>query len=188
MIEASRVAAIVQAAGASRRFGDADKLSTSYRGRPLITWAARDATALPFRVVIGVVREEGTVAALLRESGVKVSFNAAAERGMGSSIAAGVTAAAAFDPDACLILLGDMPSIATSHLGALLAAFEGEDDAVVSMSRGRCSPPSLFGRRHFEALLALDGDEGARALAMRAKTVEAADGVLGDIDRPADLG
>ena len=188
MIEASRVVAIVLAAGASRRFGDADKLSAVYRGRPLVGWAAGAATSLPFRAVLGVVRQEGPAAALLRQSGIEVRVNAAPERGMGSSIAVGMAAAAAFDPEACLILLGDMPSVTKSHLDALLAAFEGEDDLVVSVSHGRRSPPSLFGRRHFSALLALDGDEGARALAMRAKTVEAADGVLGDIDRPADLG
>ena len=141
-----------------------------------------------FRAVLGVVRQEGPAAALLRQSGIEVRVNAAPERGMGSSIAVGMAAAAAFDPEACLILLGDMPSVTKSHLDALLAAFEGEDDLVVSVSHGRRSPPSLFGRRHFSALLALDGDEGARALALHAKTVEAAAAVLGDVDRPEDVG
>jgi molybdenum cofactor cytidylyltransferase len=187
VIEPSRVVAVVLAAGASRRFGDADKLSADYRGQPLINWAARAATSLPFRAVLGVVREEGPVATLLRQSGIEVCANAAPERGMGSSIAVGVAAAGAFDPEACLILLGDMPLVTTSHLEAILAAFQGDGDAVVSVSHGRHSPPSLFGRRHFAALLALDGDEGARALARCAKTVEAAGGVLGDIDRPEDV-
>jgi molybdenum cofactor cytidylyltransferase len=188
MIAPERVVAIVLAAGSSRRFGDADKLVADYRGRPLVLWAARAAMALPFRAAIGVCQESGPVADLLRKAGLAVELNAAPERGMGSSIAIGVEAARASEPVACLILLGDMPAVTTAHLEALLAAFEGEDDVVISAARGQRSPPTLIGRRHFPTLLTLEGDEGPRMLAARARTVEVADDMLGDINRPEEMG
>jgi molybdenum cofactor cytidylyltransferase len=187
MIAPARVVAIVLAAGSSRRFGDADKLVADYRGRPLILWAAQAVTALPFRAVLGIARRGTAVVDVLRDGGIDVRFNPAPGRGMGSSIAIGVEAAAPFDPAACLVLLADMPAVTAAHLEALLAAFEAENDVVVSAAGGRRSPPTLFGRRHFPTLLALDGDEGARMLAADAKTVEAEEDMLGDIDRPGDL-
>jgi molybdenum cofactor cytidylyltransferase len=187
VIEPSKVVAILLAAGASRRFGAADKLLADYHGRPLVAWAADAAMALPFRAVLGVCRQAGPAAGLLHDAGLTVHINPAPERGMGSSIAVGVAAARAFDPDAVLVLLGDMPAVTPAHLEAVLAAFDTTADVIVSTAAGRRMPPSLFARRHFPTLLTLDGDTGARALAAEARTVEVPAAALGDIDRPEDL-
>ena len=92
--------------------------------------------------------------------------NPRAAEGMGTSIAAGVTALRP-DADAVLIVLADMPELAAADFDRLIAAFDpGEGRAIVRAvaEGGRPGHPVLFGRRFFELLRGLDGDRGARSL------------------------
>ena len=108
-------------------------------------------------------------------------------RGMGDSIAAGVSARAA--AAAWLLLPADMPRIRSSTLTAVAQALQTHAVAYAQY-RGRRGHPVGFGAELFSELVALSGDEGARRLVARypAQAVEVDDpGVLIDIDTVQDL-
>lgn len=193
MIAADRVAAILLAAGASRRFGAQDKLLAPLDGRPLVAHAAATVAGMGFAHLIGVCASEDiAVSALLSSSGFAIARTSADRPGdwpdMAASLARGVAVADRLDVDAVLLCLGDMPFITPAHLAALLAVHADMPGAITASSDGRNpTPPALFGRGSFAALQAMQGDRGARDLLAQAVLVPASPGLLRDIDRPADL-
>ena len=108
-------------------------------------------------------------------------------RGVGDSIAAGVSARA--DASGWLLLPADMPCIRSSTLAAVAQALQTHAVAYAQY-RGRRGHPVGFGAELFSELAVLNGDEGARRLVARypAQAVEIDDpGVLIDIDTVQDL-
>jgi len=180
-------ALVLLAAGSGRRFG-ADKLAHPLNGVPLALCAADAFGGFMFARRIAVCRSgEGPVPEGLRALGLSVVVNSDAEQGMGGSVALGAAAAITRETSAVLIALADMPFVGREHIAALLARFEGGAALVASSSGGAPSPPALFGRAHFPALLACSGDRGARDLLATAELVFARAAELRDVDRPADL-
>ncbi|WP_319936808.1 NTP transferase domain-containing protein [Thermohalobaculum sediminis] len=162
-----RVAAILLAAGQSRRMGGADKLTEEAGGRPLLARAAAALKASAVDGVLAVLRPgDAARGAALVGLGVRVVENPRAADGMGTSIAAGV---AALGPgaDAVLIALGDMPDLDPSDIDRLIAAFDPAEGRAIVRALGADGTPGhpvIFGRRFFEPLRALEGDTGARAV------------------------
>jgi len=186
------IAAVVLAAGSSRRFGPDNKLLSPVEGLPLVAHpvdALLDAGVQRVIVVTGHDRE-GVESAL---SGRAISFvhNPEHDRGMGGSIAVGVNAAR--DSAAVLIALGDMPDLRAESVRALLSGFDpGDRDTIrIPTFAGRQGHPVLFASAHIAALCELAGDRGARSIvdASARAVVEIAvpdASVLRDIDCPAD--
>ncbi|MCK9563671.1 MAG: nucleotidyltransferase family protein [Bacteroidales bacterium] len=184
----SSIAALVLAAGESRRFGGI-KLLADIDGQPLLTHSLAVAEAvLPGRVhvVLGAHRE-----ALLPHTGkAHVIDNPHWRQGLSSSIAAGLDAID--DCDHVLLLLADQPEVSASALGALLDRHLTASPTGITCARygGLLGIPAAFARRWFPALRRLAGDRGAREL-LRAKdiavTVVDMPEAARDIDRPADL-
>ena len=85
-------------------------------------------------------------------------------RGMGDSIAAGVTARA--DSPGWLLLPADMPRVQPSTLQAVARALEGHPVAF-AQHQGRHGHPVAFSSELYSELTALTGDEGARRLVAR---------------------
>jgi len=143
---------------------------------------------LAFARRIAVCRSaESPVPEGLRALGFSVVVNPNAEEGMGGSVALGAAAAIGADTSTVMIALADMPFVGREHVAALLARFDGGATLVASTSGGAPSPPALFGRAQFPALLACSGDRGARDLLADAALVTASAEQLRDIDRLADL-
>jgi molybdenum cofactor cytidylyltransferase len=108
-------------------------------------------------------------------------------RGMGDSIAAGVSARA--DSPGWLLLPADMPRVKPSTLQAVAQALQGHAVAF-AQHQGRRGHPVAFSPELYSELAALTGDEGARRLVARYPSfaVEVDDpGVLIDIDTSEDL-
>ena len=184
MIAAERTALILLAAGRSRRFGDADKLTVPYLGRPLGLHVVVALEAVPFAARIAVVAD---TALDLATCGYQVVTNDDPSAGLGRSLQLGMAAAVQRDPDAVVIALADMPRVTAAQIYRLLDAAHG-DDAIVASSDGVIPrPPALFGRAHFAALLSARGDMGARDLVRRGHHVVAPPSELIDIDTPEDL-
>src|SRR5262249_59668766 len=105
-----------------------------------------------------------------------------------ASLAAGV--AASDDAESWIVALADMPRIAGETIEAVARVLDGGASIVAPVYRGQRGHPVGFGLAHRDALLALDGDSGARALfALHTVTrVEVDDpGILADVDTPEDL-
>ena len=181
-----RTAAILLAAGASRRFGAPDKLLAPFRRRPLVLWSAEALRATAPDMLIAVTGSD-RVAALLP------GFGIVAVPGPGTaqsdSLRAGVARAAELGADRALICLGDMPLVTADLLGEVLArCTQARGSAVLHGTRPM--PPAAFPSALFPALLAVRGDRGARDLiaALPAEALVAAPPEqLADVDTPDDL-
>lgn len=183
------IAAILLAAGQSRRFGNADKLLAPFAGEPLALHAARQIVALaPGRRIAVCHDGGGALAAMLAALDFDIVVNPHPERGLSQSLSYGIAEAARGPEQAALICLADMPFVGARHLGNLLARFDPHDAPVVASSDGETAmPPALFARPLFDRLRAGTGDRGGKALLAGAARVMTSVGELADIDRPEDL-
>jgi molybdenum cofactor cytidylyltransferase len=159
------IAALLLAAGGSTRMRGADKLLEEIDGKPILHRVAKMLLSSGCDNVVCVLRSEDDArrAALESLPVAKVSNPRAAE-GMASSISTGIASLPA-NTDAVLVMLGDMPEVQTSDIDRLIAAFDPDEDRSIIRSvtpTGKAGHPVLFGRRFFEAVMALDGDRGAR--------------------------
>lgn len=161
-----RIAAIVLAAGQSRRMRGRNKLTEEIDGTPLLRRVVERLSQSQVDTITCVLAADSDVTDALAGAGVSTIINPRAAEGMGTSIAAGIAALGA-EVDAAVLVMGDMPDIAPGDIDRLAAAFDpGEGRAIVraTSADGRPGHPVLFGRRFFEALRGLDGDQGARAI------------------------
>jgi molybdenum cofactor cytidylyltransferase len=193
-----RIAAVVLAAGSSRRMEGSNKLLAEVHGRPVIARVVSAVLGSRARKVVVVTGHDaaGLREALQREGvldGVELVHNSAYGDGMSTSLRAGI-AALGSDVDAALIVLGDLPRLRAAHVDAVAQAFVpgAERDLCAPVFDGRRGHPVLFPARCFPALLAVTGDQGGRDVlrdqAQRVQRVPVADdGVLVDVDTPADL-
>jgi molybdenum cofactor cytidylyltransferase len=156
------IAAIVLAAGASRRFGS-QKLLAELRGKPVVRWSVENVVeAKPDEVIAVVGHDGGAVRTALDGLEVRVVENREWAEGIGSSIRAGV-AAAGRDADAVMIALGDQPGVAARVIASLLNAYAERGRAIVVPSyRGERGHPVIFAASVFPELMAIRGDRGAR--------------------------
>lgn len=196
--ESTRLEAIVLAAGSGRRFGGR-KLLASFEGRPLIAGALDAAFAAPVRRVwlatdgdteLSIVARDHA-RSLVRDDDLAVIVVPDATEGMAASLRAAV-AALPDDAAGAFVFLGDMPRVPSSVAPTLADALATGFDLTAPRFEGRRGHPVLFGRACFTALLALEGDSGARDLLSGARErlalVDCPDaGVLFDVDRPEDL-
>jgi CTP:molybdopterin cytidylyltransferase MocA len=98
--------------------------------------------------------------------------------------------AAPRDADAALVMLVDQPNVDAAALRRLLAAWRRRPALpAAALYAGRAGVPAIFPRRAWPALLALDGDAGARAVLRAAADVSlvAMPEAELDVDTPRDL-
>jgi molybdenum cofactor cytidylyltransferase len=159
------VAAVVLAAGSSRRMGR-NKLLELLHDKPLVLHvveAALASRAAPVSVVLGHDAERVKLAL----AGLDVSFvsNSAHATGMASSLSAGL-AAVPEQAAAALVLLGDMPHVSAALINRLVnaAADEPQAKAIVPLCHGQRGNPVILARSLFADAAALQGDTGARKL------------------------
>lgn len=192
MTALDQCAALVLAAGASRRFGKDNKLLAEIAGRPMVEHILSLISGLPLGQRLAVVDDlAGPVAGISRRHGITPVLSADAASGMGASLAAGARALAP-ESAAVFVLLGDMPFVPGAIFTALAARLE--DPVSIARPRTPQGPghPVLFARRHFPALETLEGDSGAGAVIAahrdRLGWVETAEkGCFADFDTSAAL-
>jgi molybdenum cofactor cytidylyltransferase len=166
-------AAIVLAAGASRRFGRRDKLKARLGGRSLLDLAVANARAC------GACRVLLVSAARRRLAGVTHIQAAHAREGLSASLAAGLAALRPVERE-ILIFLADMPFACAPRLRLAAGV-----DAVRPCFRGQPGHPLLVRAAVAKARLGR-GDKGL-AGAIRARFVAGTAAHLIDIDTPDAL-
>lgn len=185
---APAVAAVVLAAGASRRFG-ATKQLAEVDGRPLVLHAVDVAQTAGLDPVLVVVGHDAERVRRVLPTSVTVVDNPAHAQGQSASLRAGVAAATATDASALVVLLADQPGIDPAVVRRVVATHAAGHPVVRARYTDRPGHPVLFGRSVWAALTAATGDVGARDLLARLAVTEV--DVPGpcprDVDTPADL-
>jgi molybdenum cofactor cytidylyltransferase len=191
---APRIAALVLAAGQSRRMGKTNKLLAEVEGAPMVTRAvdaALASKAKPVVVVTGHEREAVEVA--LKGRDVRFAHNPDYAQGLSASLKAGLAALPA-EADGVVVMLGDMPRVTAEHVNRLIAAYNPVENRsiVIPTHRGKRGNPALFARRFLAEMTRIAGDVGAKGvIGQHADEVAEVpfddDGVLLDIDTPQAL-
>ena len=187
---APRIAAVVLAAGRSRRMAPHNKLLiTDKAGKPMIARVVDNVLssgARPILVVLGHQSEQIETAL----AGKPVRFIHAADyaEGLAASLKAGI-AAVPEDCAAAVVCLGDMPLVTGRMIDRLVSAYDPEEgrQIVLPTFRGKQGNPMLWDRRFFPEILQISGDSGARFLTGKYAEVLAEiemgdDAVLRDFD------
>jgi molybdenum cofactor cytidylyltransferase len=183
---------ILLAAGRGRRFdpsGVQNKLlQTMADGDIVVAASARNMLAVLPRVVAVVREGDDKVAALLGRLGCEVRVCVDADLGMAESLITAIEHTRG--AEGWLIGLGDMPRVRPDTMRALVATIERGARIAAPVFAGRRGNPVAFSSYHLPLLLALEGDQGARAILKSHAVSEVAvddDGVVRDIDTPSDL-
>jgi molybdenum cofactor cytidylyltransferase len=167
------LAAILLAAGSSRRYGADNKLLAQVDGSPLILRVATALAAARFKDIIVVTGHDAApVAQALHPVSAALRFvhNPQHHDGMGRSIAVGI---AALPPGIAGVLIAqaDMPDVDASLITTLCQRFltTGRDRITApwiadAAGGGRHGNPVIWPARLFPDLAALSGDQGGKAL------------------------
>jgi len=192
---APTIAAIVLAAGRSRRMAPHNKLLvTDPAGKPMIARVVDNvlsSNARPILVVTGHQAEQ--IEHALGGRPVRYVHAADYALGLAESLKAGIAAV----PPECagaIVCLGDMPLVTGRMIDRLLSMYDPEEgrSIVLPTFRGKQGNPMIWDRRFFDEILAITGDSGARFLVGKhAETVAevemADDAVLRDFDTTESL-
>jgi molybdenum cofactor cytidylyltransferase len=187
---APRIAALLLAAGSSRRMGDANKMVATIGGRALVRIAAEAAlgsAAQSLTVVTGYAPQQ--VEAALAGLDVTRVHNPDFAGGLSTSLRVGI-ASLSDDVDGVIVLLADMPAITSATVDRLIEAFR-PGGIVVPAFAGQRGNPVIWARRFFPELMAITGDTGGRRLieSHRDMVTEVALGadIALDVDTPEAL-
>jgi len=183
---------ILLAAGYGRRFdasGRQNKLLARLPDGHTVAGRSARTLAATLPGALAVIRPgHPALAHELRAAGCRVLEAPAAEAGMGAALAAAIAATPA--ARGWVVALADMPWLSAELIRAVALAVTAPGAIAAPWRDGRRGHPVGFGAAWREALLALDGDEGARALlksqpVIRIPTED--EGAFRDVDVAGDL-
>jgi molybdenum cofactor cytidylyltransferase len=176
------VAAVVLAAGTSRRLGR-PKQNVILAGETLLERTVRVSREAGLSPIIVVARQGAKYPKIKASHNAIIVINREADEGIASSIRCGVSEAARHTVAGAVILTCDQPALQPGHLSNLI---EDQHRVTASTYDGSLGVPSYFPAAIFPSLLQLRGDTGARGLLKTAYAIRA-DELKLDIDTEHDL-
>jgi molybdenum cofactor cytidylyltransferase len=190
------IGAIVLAAGSSRRFNGDKRRSMLESGKSLLVTSIENTTSHFSQILVVLRATDHDYAEELRNAinDPKVTFFCAPDSaiGMAHSLANALSTVDRWQ--AAAIFLGDMPYLKAETINILLKTYEDNAESqpiVVPVVASSYGHPVIFDQAYFDAISALEGDVGAKAVIKKHidRVIEVAvddDGVVKDIDRPTD--
>jgi molybdenum cofactor cytidylyltransferase len=191
-VKIQNICAGLLASGASKRFGNGNKLLAQLEGRALVSHAATMLKTLPFMRHVAICPpDELDLQELLTSHGFEIIVNPTAAEGQSASVKLAARAAIAVNASGVLIALGDMPFVPQAHFIALADRLNPQKSVFVVASRIEGTdvrrPPACFDQTQFGSILKSDGDAGARQLTAQAQSVPSTAHFLKDFDRTVDF-
>jgi len=161
-----RVAAVVLAAGLSRRMELGPKLLLDLAGEPMIRRTVRNVLAMgPSEIVVVTGANAGEVEAALAGLPLRCAFNPEFRAGQEGSVICGVGALRE-SCDAVMVALGDKPLVTAEHLRALVARFAKLSGRSILAPHHAGAPgnPVTFAAKHIASIAAGKVRVGCRRL------------------------
>ncbi len=189
--ENKTIAAVVLAAGQSRRMGSENKLLRKIGHDSVVRMVVRDVAASKVdHMIVATGHEQEKVVAELAGFKISVSHNADFSSGLSTSLRTALAKVPA-DCHAVLICLGDMPFIGSALIDSLIDAFDprAQQNICVPTYRGKRGNPVLWDRRYIQEMMEVRGDVGAKHMIgdyeeFVIEVVTHNAGVLTDLDTP----
>ena len=161
-----RVAAVVLAAGESRRLGHPKQLLRVGK-TTMIEQVLRTVIGAHLDQVVVVLGSHAEEIAPHVPAETQSILNADWGSGISSSICTGLSAVAS-PIEAALFVLADQPQLTHAALERIVQSYYSTDKSIViPVYQGHRGSPALFDRRHFDELKVLCGDVGGRTVAQR---------------------
>ncbi len=183
------IATLILAAGQSIRMGEHVKQLLAYNDTNLLgnaIKAAQASTSEDIYVVLGAHNQ--SIQAQTDLTACTVILNHDWNNGLGSSITAGITyfESMSLHYDAVLITLADQPLIDYKYLNRMVELWQADSEKIITTHyQSRSGVPAIFGKEHFNDLLKLNKDFGAKNIIAANKDVVTAvdpEGKAFDID------
>ena len=157
---------VILAAGNSSRLGEPKQL-LHFKGKSLLNIVCEEALKTSFRpivVVLGAYADQ-----IPRENGNEINykFNAEWEKGMASSISAGLTNLIGIDEtiENVIITVADQVFITANIFENLVTEQKRSGKGIVAATYAKTTgTPVLFHKKYFEKLLSLEGNAGAKKI------------------------
>lgn len=189
MNENDERAILLLAAGSSSRMGQSKQLLL-INEKSLLTHTVEkviESNTGNLYVVLGSQHEAHRE--LLKDKPVDIIFNPQWQAGIGSSIKTGLRHVLSVNPktDAIIIMVCDQPMLQPHHLKSLIEKYQKTQASIVASAySGTMGVPALFNRKHFDAILNLRDDEGAKKIIQHpCETVDFPEGYF-DMDTAED--
>ena len=160
---------VILAAGSSSRLGK-PKQNLAFQGSTLLQRSIKAALAADCQQVLVVLGANASIIEpTIKSEPVQLIHNSDWQAGMSSSINCGLTTLLKTTPQlqSVILMLCDQPFADTSIINQLIQASANNKHLVACNYNGTIGVPALFDKSHFEELLALEGNEGAKKLLLK---------------------
>ncbi|WP_417318440.1 nucleotidyltransferase family protein [Emcibacter sp.] len=184
------MAAIVLAAGQSRRMGEQNKLLLPFGNSAILGTVLDNLLAVGLGEIYLVTGHEAEkVQEAVAGQNIRIIHNPDYALGLSSSLKAGI-AALSEATEAAMICLGDMPGVTAEDYRKLVEAW-APGKIIVPVQDGRQGNPVIFDRKYFSEIMEFQGDRGAKTLLVKYRdqlvTVPCGhEGIFRDVDTPED--
>jgi molybdenum cofactor cytidylyltransferase len=184
-----KIAGLLIAAGSSKRMGKPKQL-LPWRNTTLLEHAIKQLKASKIHKLFVVLGANfNLISSKINSEGIHIIKNPNWQKGMGTSIASGISEIDSGDYDAVLIALGDQPFQDSFHYNSLIEKYLEKKNIVATALEEKAIVPAVFPEQYFEQLKNLKGDAGARNILAdnkRSSVLVPSNGKDIDIDTPED--
>ncbi len=165
-----RIKLVLLAAGLSRRYGAENKLLVPWQGKPLYRWTldalAQLAATHPADYALVVVTQYPEIAAHCAQAGIAHLHNPRAAEGITTSLHLGLGWGSR--EEATAFFVADQPGLTEGTILRFLQGWAGSGKGLGCVTHGgQPGNPCIFSSCYREALLALSGDRGGKAVLLR---------------------
>lgn len=188
MQNSNNLAILILAAGTSSRLGNTTKQLLKYKDETLLKIAIKKALEISKDVFVVLGYKKDECQEEIKEFNINILYNKNYEKGIGSSISFGIDHTKDFENT--MIMLCDQPFLKTEHLNALKNSIDNKNIIATQYEQNdESTVPAIFPKKHYDKLLKLNEDKGAKSIIKKEKTIsiklQKEQSI--DIDTPKDI-